>query len=209
MKHQSQTPVSYVGKHTFTAEESDKKLKQMLAAMRQKEEIEAEFKTTKSTYKDKIDAKEAEIKLMSNLLNAGEENMTFQAFLTMDFADGKKYYHEVGSGKLVGTEDLTAADRQAQMDLDEKAIIANNKAADEMQVVIDKKTVHSLIIDNDPLGLKINEEPEYTVEPDANPLEFVPEKTQPQEGGIETAQDDFLFDDPDESNTDEDDPFSF
>lgn len=124
---QTNTPVSYVGKHVFTQEEKDSKLQQMLTAMRIKQEIEDELKTTKSTYKAKIDSRDAEIKLMSNLLNAGQEDRTFQCILFKDFESGKRFYIEVGTNKTIGEELLTAADYQTQMDLDEAKIKANNE----------------------------------------------------------------------------------
>lgn len=156
MQQKNTTPVSYVGKHTFTQEEKDAKLQQMLAAMRQKDEIEDEFKTTKSNYKSKIDAKTAEIKLVGNLLNAGFEDRTFTCTLVKNFDDGRREYFEIGTGKLIGTEPLTSADYQTQLQIDEDAIRANNEVADKLA---DEQT------------------PEYTVEPDSNRLEF--EEAQP------------------------------
>jgi hypothetical protein len=166
------TPTSYVGKHIFTQEEKNQKTEQMLQAMRQKEEIEAEFKTSKSNYKSKIDSKEAEIKLTANLLNAGFEDRTYSCLLTKDFEVGKRLYHEIGSNKLVGEEPLTASDYQTQMDLDEKAIKANNEAADQ--------AIELLHSGEEPEPFELTPEdiaaaeqgPEYTVEPDSNPLEI-------------------------------------
>lgn len=167
MKEQNQTPVSYTGKHVFTQSEKDAKLQQMLNAMRLKQEIEDELKTTKSTYKAKIDSKEAEIKLMQNLLMAGAEDRVYQTILTMDFTDGKKFYHEVGTNNLVGTEDLTAADRQMQMALDQKNIKANNKLADELQLDVESKLTEAgfTIVPVDSL-------PEGMVEQDDEPEPF-------------------------------------
>lgn len=132
MQQKNTTPVSFVGKHTFTQEEKDAKLQQMLAAMRQKDEIEDEFKTTKSNYKSKIDAKTAEIKLVGNLLNAGFEDRTFTCTLVKNFDEGRREYFEIGSNRLVGTEPLTASDYQTQLQIDEDAIKANNEAADKL-----------------------------------------------------------------------------
>lgn len=201
MKDQLQTPVSFTGKHTFTQSEKDQKLAQMLTAMRVKQEIEDELKTTKSTYKAKIDARDAEIKLISNLLNAGFEDRVFQCILTKNFDSLQREYHEIGTNLLIGTEPLTTADHQMQLKLTEEAIKEQNKETDPIQdIIFEKASALAMVPDG---------EPEYTVEPNANPLEFVSEEPQPQEGGIETAPDDFSFDDPDESNTDDDDPFSF
>lgn len=168
---QSTTPVSYVGKHTFTQEEKEQKLQQMLASMRQKEEIEAELKTTQSTYKAKINAKDAEIKLTANLLNAGFEDRTFNCNLFKNFDEGKRQYFEIGTNALVGEEQLTAADYQVQMDLEEKAIQANNEAADLKANVTELLTGAGITIVQDTMTIVPNDEPEYTVEPDSNPVE--------------------------------------
>lgn len=221
----TQTPVSYVGKHTFTAEEKEQKLQQMLTAMREKEEIEAEFKTTKSNYKSKIDAKDGEIKLTSNLLNAGWENKTYQCTLVKNFDEGKRQYFELGTNLLVGEEPLTAADYQMQLQMDEEAIKANNEAAD-LQIAL----LHSgeeAPVDEDFENIEKGATYEYTVEPDINPLEFEETPEQQPEATVvnidkpkkevkkkdepitpfEDVSDDMFGED--ESEEDGDDPFSF
>lgn len=220
MQQKNTTPVSYVGKHTFTQEEKDAKLQQMLAAMRQKDEIEDEFKTTKSNYKSKIDAKTAEIKLVGNLLNAGFEDRTFTCTLVKNFDDGRREYFEIGTGKLIGTEPLTASDYQTQLQIDEDAIKANNEAADKLaeeQVQLTPEEIE-----------KAEEGPEYTVETDRTPLEIeetpaeeprvIDEPTEQKGGNKKTAfeiksvpeedidSDPFGMDDADEEDVD---PFDF
>lgn len=220
MQQKNTTPVSYQGKHVFTTEEKEQKSQQMLAAMREKEEIEAEFKTSKSNYKSKIDAKEGEIKLVANLLMAGFENRTYSCILTKNFDEGRREYHELGSGKLIGTEPLTASDYQTQLQIDEDAIRANNEAADKLaeeQVQLTPEEIE-----------KAEEGPTYTVESDSNPLEMDFEETPAEEPKVidkptekkgeakqkvetkqapkESLEDPFGMDEP---NDGEDDPFDF
>jgi hypothetical protein len=214
MKEQNQTPVSYVGKHTFSAAEKEQKLQQMLASMRQKEEIEAEMKTSQSTYKARINAKDGEIKLTANLLNTGFEDRTFTCILTKNFDTLEREYREINTGLLVGTEPLTAGDHQMQLKLTEEAIKEQN--ADQLQTVIEEKVESAgltVVRDDEPVVLTEEEiaqaeagpdpQPEYIVEPDSNPIEFEPPS---EKGGIQET-DEFLFDN-DESDDDED-PFNF
>lgn len=214
MQQKNTTPVSYVGKHTFTQEEKDAKLQQMLAAMRQKDEIEDEFKTTKSNYKSKIDAKTAEIKLVGNLLNAGFEDRTFTCTLVKNFDEGRREYFEIGSNRLVGTEPLTASDYQTQLQIDEDAIRANNEAADKLaeeQVELTHEEIEKTesgsetplspteVLD-DPIIEKNNTKTE--------PQEKEVEQEQPQ---VEQAPQDFDTDPfgMDDANDEESEPFSF
>lgn len=207
---QNNTPVSFVGKHTFTHEEKEQKLQQMLMSMRQKEEIEAELKTTQSTYKAKINAKDAEIKLIANLLNAGVEDRTFQCILTKDFENGKRVYTEVGTNKVVGEEPLTAADYQTQMNLEEAAIKANNEEADRMvedaTEAIEQAGLH--IVPDEPVELS----PEQVEIAEAGPIE--PEViNEPKKGGkdkqpiiLQPTED---VEDPFGDDDEDGDPFSF
>lgn len=175
----SNTPTSFIGKHTFTQEEKNQKTEQMLQAMRQKEEIEAEFKTSKSNYKSKIDSKEAEIKLTANLLNAGFEDRTYNCLLTKDFEAGKRLYHEIGSNKLVGEEPLTAVDYQTQMDLTEATIRKNNELADLAQELLhsgDEPEPFELTADEIEAAER-GPDPQYVVELGSNPLEADFEET--------------------------------
>jgi hypothetical protein len=211
--NQNTTPVSFVGKHTFTHEEKEQKLQQMLMSMRQKEEIEAELKTTQSTYKAKINAKDAEIKLIANLLNAGVEDRTFQCVLTKDFDNGKRVYTEVGTNKVVGEEPLTAADYQVQMNLEEAVIKANNEEADRMvegaTEAIEQAGLH--IVPDEPVELSPEQiaiaevgpiEPEVINEPKKGGKDKQPIILQPTD---ELEADPFSDDDEDE----DDDPFMF
>lgn len=122
-----QTPIQVTGKHILTQEEKDGKLAELLSAIQRKEELDAEKKQVVSGYKNKLDEQESNIKVISNLLNMGFEHRPFSCYLTKDFDEGKRFYHEVGSGRLISTEPLTAADYQTQMDLDEAKIKANNE----------------------------------------------------------------------------------
>lgn len=172
------TPVSFMAKHTFTQEEKNQKTEQMLQAMRQKEEIEAEFKTSKSNYKSKIDSKDAEIKLTANLLNAGFEDRNYQCILTKNFDEGRREYFEVGSGKLIGTEPLTAADYQMQLQMDEEAIKANNELSDLAQELLHSGEEASFELSVEEIeAAERGPDPQYTVEPEGNPLEMDFEET--------------------------------
>lgn len=210
MSNNTNTPVSFVGKHTFTSDEKESKLQQMLTAMREKEEIEAELKTAKSNYKSKIDSKDGEIKLMSNLLNAGFENRTYNCLLTKNFDEGRREYREIGTDILVGTEALTAADYQTQMDLTEANIKANNEAADKLEDVIADKIeeagLHIVSFDED-MTEHLPVEPEVIKEPTTKKggdkketikIELVPEEPLDDIFGIDDNEDE-----------EEIDPFSF
>lgn len=137
--NQKSTPVQVTGKHTFTQEERDTKLSELLAAIQRKEELDAEKKQVMSGYKNKLDEQESNIKVISNLLNMGFEHRPFSCYLTKDFEAGKRFYHEVGSGLLISTESLTASDYQTEIDLEEAKIKENNKLADQLQMVIEDK----------------------------------------------------------------------
>lgn len=202
MQQKNETPVNFIGKHVFTTEEKEMKSQQMLAAMREKEEIEAEFKTTKSNYKSKIDAKDGEIKMVANLLMAGFENRTYSCILTKNFDEGRREYHEIGSGKLIGTEPLTAGDYQTQLQIDEDMVKANNEA-DKLQVVIDKK------VDQAEAKVVSFETKEDSPAPEINNVEPIAEKggINEEEPPLENIEIDPFGED--DLNDDEKDPFDF
>ncbi len=188
----NQTPVQVTGKHTFTQEERDVKLSELLAAIQRKEELDAEKKQVMSGYKNKLDEQESNIKVISNLLNMGFEHRPFSCYLTKDFETGKRVYNEVGTGALISTEPLTAADYQTQMDLEEATIKANNEEADKLEEVITDKVegagLHIVNFENGEETLSLTEEEIDVVK--ANPMfkQEEPTPTESPEVIIETTK---------------------
>lgn len=163
------TPVSYMGKHTFTPKEREQILEQMLSSMRAKEEIEEELKASKSNYKSKIDTLAADVKLKSNLLNAGFENRPFNCNLVLNFDETRREYYEQNTGKLVGTEPLTSGDYQTQLAIDEATIKQQNEAAEQLSAErVDLAA-----------EVPLKEEPDYSADPFSDPMEL--QETQPFE----------------------------
>jgi hypothetical protein len=146
----SNTPISRNAKHILTEDEVEAIKETLLGALQSKKEIEAEKKEVANTYKTKIAEQELAIDKASNLLRVGYEHRPFQCYLVKNFDEAKRQYFEFGTDKLIDTEPLNAADYQTEMEITEKAIKENNEAAD---------LLHS-------------GKPEYTVEPESNPLEF-------------------------------------
>lgn len=212
MQQKNTTPVSYQGKHVFTTEEKEQKSQQMLAAMREKEEIEAEFKTSKSNYKSKIDAKEGEIKMVANLLMAGFENRTYSCILTKNFDEGRREYHEIGSGKLIGTEPLTAGDYQTQLQIDEDMVKANNEAA---AAALENNGFTVVSVDSLPPEITRVDEEEINLSPtEALDTPIIKNEPVTEKGGIkeeETPLENIEIDPfgEDDLNDDEKDPFDF
>lgn len=104
---------NYTYNHKFDEMEIRSKAEQMSNAWIEKQAIEAEKKTVMSDYTHKLNAKEAEITLISNSLASGFEKKTVTCEVRKDFTKGEKtYWHD---GDHVGTEKLTAADHQLQM----------------------------------------------------------------------------------------------
>lgn len=109
---------NYTFNHRFTDSEIREKSAQLADTCIQKKAIEDEKKTVMSDYTHKLNAKEAEINLISNSISSGFEKKTVTCEVRKDFPKGEKtYWHE---GDHIGTEKLTAADHQLQMDIETK-----------------------------------------------------------------------------------------
>lgn len=218
------TPVQVTAKHVFTQEEKDEKLAQLLQSMKSKEEIEAELKTTKSTFKSRIDQKEAEIKLVTNLLNAGFEHRQVTCYLVKNFDTGKREYFEMGTDKLIQTEPLEARDYQLDLEQTE-AKIAENNEKERLQEVIEDKVEEvgdefDIFADEQTEELPVDDE----ISPSKEELSFddvsaTKEKNKAPEPALEASQDDdneddddfdFNFGDEEEKDpNEEDDEFPF
>lgn len=100
--------------YKFSEEELKEKSKRMANACQEKSSIEDEFKQVKTSFKYKIEGKEAEINILSNHVANGYEMKNVECDVILNFEKGEReYWFEK---KFYGSERLTGKDHQLQLD---------------------------------------------------------------------------------------------
>lgn len=100
-------------KYDFTKEELQSKAKQLAVACNDKAQLEDQKKETMSSFKYKIDGKDAEINSLSTQISNGYEMKTVKCDVKKIFKQGvKEYYYE---GVLYETKKMTESDYQLEI----------------------------------------------------------------------------------------------
>lgn len=131
MKAVSKATFPVTGKYSFTADERSLLTEKLVDALAEAEEIEQEFKTVKSQFKNRMDGNALEIKNHSTAVKNGYEMRTYQCTMEKNFDSGYREYFDLITGNLISKEVLTSADYQTRMDEDMEEISKNNAIADQ------------------------------------------------------------------------------
>lgn len=109
----------------FTAEVTEKKLAQMLAAMDKLNELEDEKKRVTSELAEKIKAKEAEVETIKDQLKAKKETKNIVCEIVRDFGRNiREYWYD---GKKLKEEPLRKSDHQHDLLAAEKYVKKENE----------------------------------------------------------------------------------
>lgn len=103
---------NYSFDYKFSAEELTQKSKQLAQACQERERIDDDRKSAASGFKAKLDSKNAEINLLSNHIETGQEYITRTCEVHYDFDAGVKYYHS--DSEIVGKEKMVKGDYQTE-----------------------------------------------------------------------------------------------
>jgi len=102
--------------HSHFKLSKDKMTERLIEEMTQLEELEADRKNYLDESRGKISDQEATISRLHHMIRDGFETSDREVRIVRDFDSGYRKIYDVKTGKFVGTEPLTAHDRQVDMD---------------------------------------------------------------------------------------------
>lgn len=135
-------------RYSFNPVELSHKSKQLANACDERSNIMAEKKSVMSDFKSKIDAKDAIISLISGHICNGYEMRNVECDVVKDFEKGTKTY--VYNGITYDTVDLTASDRQTELNLINRSPAASEKDSEALEQEIDAEKEEENKEDKDP-----------------------------------------------------------
>lgn len=111
---------NYTFDYFFNDKELKEKSKQLANACEQRQALEDEKKAISSEFKAKLDAKNAEINIISGHVSTGKERIYKTCEVEYDYDNGNKIFRYLINDELkeVGREKMTAADYQLSADID-------------------------------------------------------------------------------------------
>lgn len=122
-------------RYAFEPSELSNKSKQLANACDERSNIMAEKKSVMSDFKSKIDAKDAIISLLSGHICNGYEMKNVECDVIKDFEKGTKTY--TYNNVTYETVDLTASDRQTELNLINRSPAAAEKDSEALEQEID------------------------------------------------------------------------
>lgn len=122
-------------RYAFTPDELANKSRQLANACDERSNIVAEKKSVMSDFKSKIDAKDAIVSLLSGHICNGYEMKNVECDVIKDFEKGTKTY--TYNGVPYETVDLSASDRQTELNLINRSPAASEKDSEALEQEID------------------------------------------------------------------------
>lgn len=104
--------------YTFTTEEKGALAVEANHAFQKIERAQDEKKAIVKQHDEKIQGLKNAFSLLNNKVTSGIEQRDYRCRVLLDFATGKKYYHDIITGALLGERPLDSEDYQLKADFD-------------------------------------------------------------------------------------------